>query len=430
MIYGSKAILEQNTVKDNDKSQIIQTRERMCLEFEFGGSTFNATGRVKDVSTSLTTCLIHSFSPYIEREAAKRFLDPAHDNKYYANSPAMVWYHGELVLVSRIWLDRETYNPETWPANDFADNWLYMQRFNRFMKPTSEGSILGIPAPKQFWVGDGPIEPRIYKVQDKLFINFNSAMAFNLDSFFDYTVIWDVEKSTPIVPRIKGGSPMLNTTDPIHRDKHWMPLVEDDQLYFVYNLDPLRILKCSPEGSCYFRFQERSKHDFVFHHSFSHLRGGTPFEVWKWPYYIGIAHTTLYKENNMHRHYTAHLVVLCVSPYRIVYISNDIKIHPWIFQRMPIVRTLYIDEGFIFPVSLIIETKNTLAVGVHVNDHSSVVMRIKGVEALMNEVIHLDCDEEPLRGPPIGYVQTHIHSVMQNLTHTRFVHHNIILERV
>jgi len=56
---------------------------------------------------TVSTCLVHSFSPHVERQAARRFLDPARDNVYYANSPAITWFNDELVLVSRVWLDRE-----------------------------------------------------------------------------------------------------------------------------------------------------------------------------------------------------------------------------------------------------------------------------------------------------------------------------------
>ena len=60
-----------------------------------------------EVRGDVTSCLIHSFSPHVEREAARRFLDPARDNHYYANSPAITWDDHQLVLVSRVWLDRE-----------------------------------------------------------------------------------------------------------------------------------------------------------------------------------------------------------------------------------------------------------------------------------------------------------------------------------
>jgi len=68
---------------------------------------FDEGGRGAEVHGAITSCLVHSFSPHVEREAARRFLDPARDNVYFANSPAITWFGDELVLVSRIWLDRE-----------------------------------------------------------------------------------------------------------------------------------------------------------------------------------------------------------------------------------------------------------------------------------------------------------------------------------
>ena len=90
-------------------SRSIDAVERHCLRFDMGGHLFNELGRNGVVRGSVTSCLVHSFSPYIEREAARRFLDPARDNVYFANSPAITWDGDELVLVSRIWLDRERY---------------------------------------------------------------------------------------------------------------------------------------------------------------------------------------------------------------------------------------------------------------------------------------------------------------------------------
>lgn len=425
VVEKSSSLRADHTLKTKPDDQTINAKERLCHAFDYGGSTFNSRGSSHDVTMKVTTCLIHSFSPYIEREAAKRFLDPPHDNIYYANSPALEWFKNELVLVSRIWLDREIYEPkDNWPPNHFADNWLYTQRFDHNMKPTTNGSIMGIPAPKQWWVGDGPIEPRLFKVQNRLFVTFNSAMAFKQKYYMDYTVMWDLEQNLAIIPQIEGGTPMVNATekDDMPRDKHWMALIQNDELYFVHNLDPLRVMKCDLEGQCKFVYKETNKEGFIFEHSTSHLRGGTPFVVWKHPYYISVAHATLYKKKNFHRFYTSHLVVLCVDPYRIVYVSNDIRIHPLIYQSTPMVRHMYIDDGFIFPVGIILENLDTLDIGVHVNDHSSIVIRMKGLEALMNRIIHLDKKEHAERGPPIGYLHKHIHDVMEELMHTKFVH--------
>ena len=93
-----------------------------------------------------------------------------------------------------------------WPANHFADNWLYTQRFDNTMRPVSTGSIIGIPSPKQWWVGDGPIEPRLVKTaNNKLLVTFNAAMGFARQFYMDYTIWWDMENNAPVIPHIEGG---------------------------------------------------------------------------------------------------------------------------------------------------------------------------------------------------------------------------------
>ena len=405
-------------------TQTILTQERLKYSYIQGGSIFKETGRTYDVVSDVSISLVHSFSPYVEREASRRFLDPAHDNVYFANSPAVMWHNGELILVTRIWLDREKYEPKKdWPANHFADNFLYTQKFDRHMRPVSNGSIIGIPSPKQWWVGDGPIEPRLTKVKGHVLISFNAAMAFRVNVPMDYTVLWDLGENIIIVPEIEGGSPMVNATekDDMPRDKHWMALIQNDELYFVHNLDPLRVMKCSITGLCKFVFSDKDRSGFIFAHHISHLRGGTPFEHYKGDYYISIAHSTMYKNGNHHRYYTAHLVVLRVNPYRIVYVSDSLQVHQQVYKDAPMVRSRWIDDGFIFPVGLIIETEDSIIIGVHVNDFSSVLLRMRGMKDLMEKVIKLDERQRAKRGPPIGSLHQHVHDREGNLTGQGFV---------
>ena len=93
---------------------------------------------------------------------------------------------------------------------------------------------------------------------------------------------------------------MVNATEEndMPRDKHWMGLVEPGdasrhQLHFVQNLDPLRVLRCSFDGVCQFVQRDElvaaatdEEAGFIFRDSFSHLRGGTPFELYRWPYFV------------------------------------------------------------------------------------------------------------------------------------------------
>ena len=52
--------------------------------------------------------------------------------------------HCRLVMVARIWLERERYEEkQNWPANHFADNWLFTQEYDRRMMPVNNASIMG-----------------------------------------------------------------------------------------------------------------------------------------------------------------------------------------------------------------------------------------------------------------------------------------------
>ena len=432
--HDSKSTNEETTVENGRESPFdhkLELKEQYNWDFNWGGSLFNDKGKLLRIYENVTSCLIHSFSPYIERETAKRFVDPPHDQVFFANSPAVKWHNGELVLVARMWLDRERYEPKnSWPPNHFADNWLYTEKYNDKLAPVSSGSIMGIPLPKQWWVGDGPIEPRLFRVQDRLFISFNAAMSFTAKQAMDFTIMYDYDRNIPLIPKIKGGTPMMNATEKndMPRDKHWMALIHNDELYFVHNLDPLRVMHCTLEGDCKFVHDERDRDGFIFEHHISHLRGGTPFEQYRDEYYISIAHSTMYKRSNHHRYYTAHLVVLYARPstseYRIAYVSDNIKIHKKIYASAPMVRPRWIEDDFFFPVGLLVESPDDIVIGGHLNDFSSVLIRIKGMEKLMKKVI----TEDRLRngnlqqGPPIGYLHQYIHDIMENLTDYKFVH--------
>ena len=154
----------------------------------------------------------------------------------------------------------------------------------------------------------------------------------------------------------------------------------------------------------------------------SHLRGGTPFELYEYPYYISVAHSTLYKERTHRVFYSAHIVVICVEPYRVVYVSNRLEPHPQIFLDIPVIKTHTIDEGYFYPTSLLLEDSDTVVIGGHVSDHHSVLLRMRGVETLMRKVIEQDRNTKIAHGPPAGYVQRHVHDVTESLTRLQFVH--------
>ena len=114
-----------------------------------------------------------------------------------------------------------------------------------------------------------------------------------------------------------------------------------------------------------------------------------------------------------------------VFPFRIVYLSHPIRVNKKIYLFAPMVRKRFIEKGFVFPVGLIIEENGDLSVGVHVNDRNSVIIRIKGMKETLEKVIDADKSNPLKHGPPSGFLNGHIHSLLQNLTHMSMEHQRV-----
>ena len=85
--------------------------------------------------------------------------------------------NGDIITVMRIWLEKEKWiMTKTKAHNQFQDNYFYIQKFNCNMQPINSGSLLGIPTPVQWTVGDGPIEPRLYQVNNTAYVTFNTGI--------------------------------------------------------------------------------------------------------------------------------------------------------------------------------------------------------------------------------------------------------------
>lgn len=319
-----------------------------------------------------------------------------------------MWHKGELICVMRIWLEKEKYNEGAAkkPPNDFSDNFLYTQRFNRHMRPTTPGSVLGIPTPRQWLVGDGPIEPRLFKTdEENIFISFNTGVYLEDGKALDGTFMWDYLRHKTIIPSIVGGSPIMKTVAEgrMPRDKHWTPYMEDKTLKMVYNLDPLRVLACKANFTCNFtHFEGPQNYQFV--QNKDSLRGGTPWVLYKYPYYYSIGHSTLFINPSYDRIYTINIIVYRAGPVpRVVYLSGPLQIHEKPMNDVPIVRFNYIKDPFFFPVSLIEEDGDSIVIGGHINDYSSVLLRVRGVKSLLAQVVQDDkIQPEDMAGPPLG----------------------------
>ena len=153
----------------------------------------------------------------------------------------------------------------------------------------------------------------------------------------------------------------------------------------------------------------------------SHLRGGTPWQLYQWPYYVSVAHSTFYHDPSHHVFYTSHVIVLCVQPYRIVYVSDPMTVNSTLLDAYPLIRSHLIDKKYFYPTTLILENADDFVVGGHINDHSSVLLRFTGLRELMTQVMTSDAQHGVTHGPLPGVIQRHVHDVTEKVTGFKFV---------
>ena len=142
-------------------------------------------------------------------------------------------------------------------------------------------------------------------------------------------------------------------------------------------------MKCSVEGSC--KYVHTANVTYVLKEGYDSLRGGTPFVPYRGHYHIALLHCRYRIQNT--KHYTAHLVLLDTTLFRVVYLSGHIPLHPRIYKGHPPPVTLI--APFYYPTGLLVEGMDSLLVFAHINDHTSCLFRLRGVHQVLDGAIQL-----------------------------------------
>lgn len=232
------------------------------------------------------------------------------------------------------------------------------------------------------------MEPRAFPFYGKLFLSFHNTV-FVSQKKMDTTMFWDFEEDQLVMPVLTDDQPQSSPRRFIPRDKHWSPFTWRNHLHMVYSLDPFRTLKCDARANCKFS-QNTATSSYRFDDLNNCLRGGTPTVLYDKDFYISMAHTTLFRHQpEWKRYYTANLLVLRASEsgHQVVYLSEPIEVHPMLLNSIPIVRKEFIIDPFLFPVTLLVETNDSIVVGGHINDHSSYLFRLTGLRKFMEKVM-------------------------------------------
>ena len=106
-------------------------------------------------------------------------------------------------------------------------------------------------------------------------------------------------------------------------EKNWAPFEKDGELYFVYNYDPLIIVKYdfNQEGICKIIYKQNNI-DLPIKTETTFLRGGSNLLHYRDNYYIGGCHSRI-DDGKRFYHFT-HIVLLDVVNWKIVFLSKPI----------------------------------------------------------------------------------------------------------
>ena len=350
----------------------------------------------------IQSALLLNLSPFIVRETHRRFLDISGNTNHCVMSPAVEQMHGKIIIAYRI------FRCYPWGESlfrQFQQDLVYLQEYNQELIPIGPGYFIAYGYPKMKILNDGPQDPRAFKFRGRLYLFIHAGV--QIDPMIR-PILWDVEANRPILLIVKDN--VFGTKLEAGADKNWMALVLDDTLYFVQYLDPLLVVKCELNGTCeYVHNLPLSPFDAnitgAIDPYWDVLHGGTPFKHYSDNYYIGLIHGK-YKKNApkyLVSAYTSHIILFNTNTFRVVFLSGHIPLNPELYRGRP--RPEYTLLSFYFPVSVVVESRDSLLVFAHVNDNSSFMLRISGIEGMLRDVMKKDKTDPAENGPPVGCMQ-------------------------
>ncbi|XP_013387769.1 uncharacterized protein LOC106156882 isoform X2 [Lingula anatina] len=388
------------------------------------GAVFKQHAMSDELLTKVVVSVPHSFSPTTEQTVAKMFSDDLNENIYHGIAPAITWADDEIIVVQRLWLVQFEhsvyYKTEKQLRNTWHESYFYTQKFNKNYEPTTKGELMGIPVPSnsQFdYRSDGPMDPRLIWVNGTLYVSFHIWIWDDKDKASRGRMhLWNCQENS--IKRLN-----VRDYDFLVVEINWAPLEINGSLYYIYTLDPFRVLKCEPStGDCHFVVND-SPDNNRFEYNREHLRGGSPFLLYKWPYYIGMAHSVIVSQTPKENFgiYNTHLVIISVEPtFRIVYVSAQIQFKEKFLNQFPIARPYAQMRPFVFPVGIIFRNDDVIDVGAHLNDNSGYVIRLRGIRTLVRDAIALDKHHGRRSRPsPLvvnGYVRSRLKSANRDMT--------------
>ena len=379
----------------DDGGRRIALKGDQCISYVLNGTMFQG-GNTTFLSDKVRLCHLKTFGKDLENQCHEHFIDFNNQIKIMLQSPSLIFLQGELMVTLRVKIrQREKTNGDCF---GLSCNHMYLNKFDKYLNPIGQKEIISIQSPFLFDRRSGSDDSRLFQLNDSAYSIFPVAYATYpplTENFHLITTIWDFRNNKYFVPEFQ--KQMMETYLPRTLEKNWVPLVKDKELYIIRNLDPLQIVKCKIHDSCEFVSNASDFMSNPIKPDTTPLRGGTTLELYRYPYYVGYAHGTYHK--GWKKRYYFYLIVLRVDPFRIVYVSDPIQIHPHLYAQFNGPKLWANVEGdFFFPTGLLIEDEDSFVVGGHINDMASLLLRMQGVKDLLENVMNND-KKTSLRNP-------------------------------
>lgn len=302
-------------------------------------------------------------------------------------SPAVLKRTDEkLDIYCRIWSEAwKGVKQRPRPMQRIVTNSMWVSTYSLNTRFLSSAKSVGIVPSIVMDGEDGPQDVRAFSVNLTDYLIFNAYIKNNggLCLFTESEFIWNVREREVIPIKLHGRllSDRMCAKAKRPHDKNWSPLVHSGRVFFVRFFEPLQVLECHfPSGDCSVVHGPEN-----FDGPATQMRGGTPFVQLQGNYYWSLTHRAFHETaSSPVRSYYMYLVVLRVFPFRVVFVSDHIKVDPAVLRTK--FRPWWTQQNFAFPTSLFSIDHDSAIVGLHVNDFHSYLMKITGLQQLFKIV--------------------------------------------
>ena len=393
-VASDRKYLIGENVPDTDDRKVLIDGD-LCKEYSLNGTVFQNSKTILQESR-VKMCHLKTFEKGLVENMQKEFIDFNNNIKVRLKAPSLMWFEGHLVLTLRIHIVRR---PGSWAdCYGLPCCFIYYRKYDIYLNPIGPREIITVLSPFEMKRRSGVDDTRLFQMNGSLYSVFATGYAaYNAKSTVTHLIsgIWDHQLRKHFIPDFQKELLSKKTLE-----KNWVPMVINEELHIIRHLDPLHILKCKIHENCEFVKNDTDVFKFEMIPEESPLRGGTAFELYKYPYYIGLQHGTYHKDDG--KFYAAYVVILCVDPFRIVYVSDPLQAHSNVLEKFTEDR-IYSDMlgKFIFPTGILFENHDSVVIGATVNDEGSVLLRMEGIQELVSKVIELDKDKT-YQNPPFS----------------------------